>query len=617
MIPTTGGLSWTRRAIVLGAVAAVTGAASGSRATAQQVVSDTIPTTFLESLRIDLVEVEVFVTDSKGTVVTGLTERDFRLLEDGRKVDIEHFAWIAPTTPPDAAAADAVDATSAAPIPTETAAAEPGRVVFFLDGASLPAAARHQAVDSLVRFVGEDLDDGIEVAVAAYDGAFSMPLTFTVGRAEAQEALRSVAQPSALGLLRQRERESTAIESLELLRRIRDLSRSPVRRTEVPRYFGAVSRQIEAQARRIREQSAGSLYALSHVVNALGTLPGRKALVYVGAGMPMRPGAELHEALSEAVRTTGPIDVDVTDGESRDAEIARRSAVLGAVEEASPRRSREVGEANRDLALLAALANASGVTFYPFRPEGHIGGSLPELAGGAAELATPQYKSLRQANLVDTLRFLSDRSGGVTAVGGDVSDVVAQARADFGGRYSLAFTPRATDDGEIHDLEVKVKGRGLRVRHRASYLAKPPAIRLADRASTAMLFGIEDNPLDLSIAIGRQEATDHPERVIVPLSLRIPLGNLVLAPEEGVHATTATLFIAAMAPDGQLAPVQEAQLKIAVPEDRLANVNREVHATRIELLMRPGPQRVAIGFVDPATGLTSYVSRDVDVRAAE
>jgi len=47
---------------------------------------------FRDSLRVDLVEVEAVVTDRRGRRVTDLTRDDFEVLEDGRPVELTHFA---------------------------------------------------------------------------------------------------------------------------------------------------------------------------------------------------------------------------------------------------------------------------------------------------------------------------------------------------------------------------------------------------------------------------------------------------------------------------------------------------------------------------------------------
>src|SRR5689334_1328441 len=46
---------------------------------------------YFENVNVDLINVEVFVTDKAGNPVKGLTQADFQILEDGRPVTISNF----------------------------------------------------------------------------------------------------------------------------------------------------------------------------------------------------------------------------------------------------------------------------------------------------------------------------------------------------------------------------------------------------------------------------------------------------------------------------------------------------------------------------------------------
>src|SRR5688500_5203049 len=46
---------------------------------------------FGESVDVNVVNVEVYVTDKQGRPVTGLRREDFDLLEDGKKVEVTNF----------------------------------------------------------------------------------------------------------------------------------------------------------------------------------------------------------------------------------------------------------------------------------------------------------------------------------------------------------------------------------------------------------------------------------------------------------------------------------------------------------------------------------------------
>ena len=46
---------------------------------------------FIDVVNVDIVNVDVYVTDRAGKAITGLTQDDFQILEDGRPVTITNF----------------------------------------------------------------------------------------------------------------------------------------------------------------------------------------------------------------------------------------------------------------------------------------------------------------------------------------------------------------------------------------------------------------------------------------------------------------------------------------------------------------------------------------------
>jgi hypothetical protein len=62
-------------------------------AAAQKPADPAPPTTtgFGETIEVNVVNVEVFVTDKKGQRISGLTRDDFEILEDGRPAKITNF----------------------------------------------------------------------------------------------------------------------------------------------------------------------------------------------------------------------------------------------------------------------------------------------------------------------------------------------------------------------------------------------------------------------------------------------------------------------------------------------------------------------------------------------
>ena len=73
-----------RRTVLLVLLAPLLVGAAGAQA----------PTSFLESLEVRVVNMEVYVTDRQGNPVEGLSEREFTVLEDGKKQRLTNFSYV-------------------------------------------------------------------------------------------------------------------------------------------------------------------------------------------------------------------------------------------------------------------------------------------------------------------------------------------------------------------------------------------------------------------------------------------------------------------------------------------------------------------------------------------
>lgn len=60
-------------------------------AAAQETTSPAPESGYFEEIAVDIVNVEVYVTDKEGNPVNGLTIQDFSVLEDGRPVELLNF----------------------------------------------------------------------------------------------------------------------------------------------------------------------------------------------------------------------------------------------------------------------------------------------------------------------------------------------------------------------------------------------------------------------------------------------------------------------------------------------------------------------------------------------
>jgi VWFA-related protein len=490
-----------------------------------------------------------------------------------------------------------------------------GHVVLFVDNFAIQPGNRKEVLAGLRGFVEQGLESNSEFMVASYDGLLRIEQTFTRDVDRLLAAIAELDKLSPLGVARQAERAALMRNGLRTLQTIQGMVGSDTRGTEAARYLRNFSREIDAHADQLRQQTAATYFALSHLVNALAALPGRKELVYISEGLPMRPAEEMYHAVGEVTRQETPDLASEDSQEARDTSLDMQSAALGALSNTAGgrRRSGRGKGSPDDLQALAALANASRVSFYTLKAPGEIGGMPAEVAGEAAALYTPQLRSIRDRNLGDTLRVMASETGGVALVGSDIESLLQRVEADSGRHYSLGYTPKHSGDGQFHRIKVKVRQRGVKIRYRTGYLDKPVEAKLADRASAALLLGRDDNPLGIELADAKARPAANKGAWIVPLWILIPLDRITLAAQGNLHIGDLQIFVAARDVRGDAAPVQGMSLRIEVAD--LEASRGQSYTAQLNLELREGPQRVAIGLADPAAGTASFVSRDLVVGA--
>ena len=84
-----------------------------------------------------------------------------------------------------------------------------------------------------------------------------------------------------------------------------------------------------------------------------------------------------------------------------------------------------------------------------------------------------------------------------------------------------------------------------------------------------------------------------------------------LLPKGGSLAADVQLLLASADAEGGNAPVQTMMAHIEVPGSDAGQYQGQLYGARLQLLLPAGLRRVAIGLVDPLSGTTAFVSRDL------
>src|SRR3954464_4301260 len=142
---------------------------------------------FVETVNVGVVNVDVYVTDKKGSPVTGLTKNDFQLLENDRPVEITNFYAVnagKAVTPLTSIETAATAPAPGAPAPAEmekvqTPEDQRLRLIVYIDNYNLRPFNRNRVMRELRAFLGQNLGKDDLMMLATYDRELHIRHTFT------------------------------------------------------------------------------------------------------------------------------------------------------------------------------------------------------------------------------------------------------------------------------------------------------------------------------------------------------------------------------------------------------------------------------------------------------
>jgi len=158
--------------------------------------------TFIDRVDVNIVNVEVFVTDKKGRAILGLAKEDFEVTVDGQAIEVSNFyaeqedrpvyegAGIAPLRTSPAGG----DAEVEAP-PQQTL-----RLLVFVDQTALQPLSRKRSFKSIRRFLAKGLAPADEIAVVSLAPGLKFHTDFTSDRSVIEDILKRLEKSPPLDL---------------------------------------------------------------------------------------------------------------------------------------------------------------------------------------------------------------------------------------------------------------------------------------------------------------------------------------------------------------------------------------------------------------------------------
>ncbi|MEO1366644.1 MAG: VWA domain-containing protein [Acidobacteriota bacterium] len=561
---------------------------------------------FFETVEVEVVNVEVFVTDRKGEPVSGLQKEDFEITHDGDPVEITNFYA--------SSAALAADEASAVERLDEPAGQAPSidlepidqrlNLVIFLDNRNLDAKNRNRVIEALRGSLFFNLKPEDRVTIAAYDGTLTVRQGLTGDANQLAEVLDEMAARGATGVF-------SKLDRIAILRELQqtDLEGDVVAAGGSTVGFGGgagadyegILQQIRAYTQGEFERIASTVEAMARFVDTLAGLEGRKALIYVSDGLSLRPG----EALYQAFAAKAPSSLGRFEVEAREYD-------------ASPLLER-----------LAKVANASRVTFYSVLAAGASSRGLsgaertafvPSTSGAFGDVWNEGLDELERSNFRSSMQILAEATGGIATLSTrNFSKALKRVQKDLGTFYSLGYEAPDGEKGKDYRVKVEVKRDDLRVRHRETFRIRSQDEEMQVRTRSALLFNQPENPLGVLVEFGPPQEDDK-GLFLVPLIVKFPINKIVLAPGEKTHDGKVSIYVGARAVEsGGMSPVQKLPAPVSIPNDKVMTALGQVAGYRLMLHLSPGEHSVAVSVRDEVAQVesTTLVNFDAAEAAAE
>ncbi len=526
---------------------------------------------FGESLDVTVVNVDVYVTDKKGNRVSGLTKDDFDLFEDGKPVKISNFYSVENGRPTGALAG--VEETAPGQPPPERKGGAPPvpedqrlRLIVYLDNFNIHPFNRNRVLKEVRVFLHNHISREDRVMLVTYDRELHIRSGFTSDPDLVNDILTD--QEKVTG---------SAVHADSDRKLILDQIQQSTNATEALDY-------ARGYAESVMNDLTFTIDAMKKMVDSMAGLPGRKAILYVSDGIPLKAGEDMFYAVQNKYQ----------EGSS------------GALNEAID------FDASRRFAELSSKANANRVTFYTIDA-----GGLRGYSSNSAENATNDQgiylDQIELSNMQAPLQMLAEDTGGVSIINANrVLPDLERLSSDFNTYYSLGYSPVHSGDGRYHKIEVKLKKKGLTARHRDGYRDKSPETQMSDSTLAVLQFPFEQNPLAIDLEFGHSTARED-GFYLVPVAVKIPLGRVTLIPRATSQEASLRLFFAAIDSDGNTSTVQQARVPINIPNADVAKAKGKYYVYTVSLLMRRGNSRIAVGLRDEAAASSSFTARGLHV----
>ena len=552
-------------------------------------------------INVNLVQVDAVVTDARGKPVTNLTADDFEVFQDGKAQTITNFAFIdvrdsrinTPFAPPAAPRAQQTKNQPApAPLPPPPSI-RPDQIrrtiALVVDDLALAADSSVRVRQSLKKWVDTEMRPGDLVAVMRTSAGMGALQQFTADKRMLYAAIDLVQYH---------------------LGRVGAASFAPVTGSVLETIVTGepVSTEVDTTLFNNEIQQAymlGSIGAIQYVLQGLRDLPGRKSMVLFSENMKF-------------TYLEGPGIVNT--------QFTSRGLV-------DDRLNKLIDLANRSSVVIYAI-DPRGVVYTGLTAEdftGAPGGDGPPMPASPADDGTPSISEIdsgRTGDLIasqDGMIALSARTGGLFLHNNDLQGSLQEVVNDGDGYYLLGYQPGAStfDDkthaATFHNIRVRLKKPGLRVRSRTGFFGAPDAdaapAPLGRQAQIARAIASPFTSGSLRIQLTTLFSQSEKEGPYINALLHFDAHDLTFTEEPGgLRKTQFDTFAVTFDVEGQQVDAADKTWTLSVEAKNYEDILKKGLIYSLHLpVKKPGAYQMRIVLRDPVSEQVGSASQFIEV----
>jgi len=495
------------------------------------------------------ITLNVVATDSKGNHIRSLTGDDFEILSRGKTIEVSDVSERALT---------------------------PRRIAVIFDVTSISLAARRTMIDGLRDFLSKSLRPGDRVLLLTAGQALTPLSEWTADSAQIDAALQRAGTESSATMAGDR-------ESAE--RRIREMITDIQQARQTLYTFDTILETVRTYATAVYRDTKQSIGLLNTATNLFSSRSTRNVMIVVGAGLPLRAGADLFQYL---------------DNVKSDAE---RGQLGGALRQGAGRSSPLTESSSFDLTpflkAVAAEARDRGVAIYTIDSE------MAEAASARVEANRMSDRTASFATIANRsagYQLLADESGGVAFLAQRPNEALAQIRSDLDSYYSIVLhptSPLAAND----PVEVRSKS-APKIRTARGGAPLTADAEVQSRVVAYHLMKPDANDLGISVQAAPPVADGDKRRV--NLKVMIPIKNLRFVQEGNVVTGGFTVYITTGDALGHTSSVNKQTQQLRWPVEALQAAGDRKVTFAVDVVLEAGRTQISVGVLDLRSETTGY-----------